>query len=120
MSEGRCAKVPDTLTIASLFDDPPIVVERPLTPEERFVKFHNENRHVYVALRQVALDLVDRGLERFSINMCFEVVRWQQFIRTHDNTAYAMNNTYRSRYSRMLMENEPRLANVFETRTLHG
>ena len=111
--------MPETLIVASLFDEPPILVERKLTPEERFLRFHDENKHVYTALRQVALDLVERGLERFSINMCFEVVRWQQFIRTHDNTAYAMNNTYRSRYSRMLMENEPRLANVFEMRRLH-
>ena len=95
------------------------VDESKLSPEERFQRFHNANKHVYVALRQVALEMVERGQERVSINMCFEVVRYQQFLRTQDDTAYKMNNTYRSRFARLLMENEPRLAGVFEIRTLH-
>lgn len=88
------------------------------TPAEVFAEYHEANKHVYVALRQVALDLVDRGHTHISINMCFEVVRYQMFMRTTDPEGYKMNNTHRSRYSRMLMENEPRLAGVFETRVL--
>src|ERR1035438_1757341 len=108
-----------TLVISSLFDDPPIVVERPLTPEERFLAFHEANKHVYVALRKLALDLVDRGHERIGIGMLFEVLRWQHAMRT-TRSEYKLDNSLRSRYARLLMENEPKLAGVFETRVLHG
>ena len=106
----------ETLTIASLFDDPPIIVERPLTSYEKWWDFHQNNLHVYIALRQLALGLVDRGHTKIGIGQLFEVLRWQHAMRTRDDSGFKLNNDYRAFYSRMLAKNEPRLANVFEMR----
>ena len=109
----------NVLVIASLFDEPPIIVERPLTAEERFLKFHSENVGVYVELRKLALELVEAGHDHFAVATIYEVLRWRHFMRTKDDSGWKLNNSYRSRYARMLAENEPRLANVFEMRRLH-
>lgn len=103
--------------MVSLFD---VVDDPKLTPAQRFEKFHAANPHVYEALKQLALDLVERGHEKIGIGMLFEVVRWQHAMRTSDESGYKLNNDYRSRYARLLMAQETRLAGVFETRTLHG
>lgn len=88
------------------------------TPAERFLEFHNSNCHVYVALRKLALDLVDRGHSRIAIAQLFEVLRWQHAMRTTDPD-FKLNNDFRAPYARMLAANEPLLANVFETRRSH-
>ena len=102
----------------TLFDE--IVEDAKLTLDQRFSKYHSENLHVYLQLRQLALDLVDVGHERISISRLFEVLRWQHSLRTTDESGFKLNNSYRSRYSRLLMANEPRLAGKFETRELHS
>ena len=105
----------ETLEIRSLFDPQPPVN---LTLEQKFQVFHAANPLVYEALRKLALDLVERGQTRFGISMIYEVVRWRHFMRTNDDTGWKLNNSYRSRYARLLAANEPQLANVFETRVL--
>ena len=88
------------------------------TPSERFWRFHEANPQVYSTLRRLSLDLVDRGHSRIGIGMLFEVIRWQIAMTTTDKE-FKLNNNLRSRYARLLMKNEPRLAGVFETRELH-
>lgn len=100
----------------SLFDLE--VVPRSLTPKEKFEEFHRENPHVYRELRQLALDLVEFGHERIGIGMLFEVLRWQRALRTTDDD-FKLNNNYRARYARLLMEREPRLAGKFEIRQIN-
>ena len=102
-----------TLVISSLFDDPPIVVERPLTPEEKFWAWHTANLHVYIELRKLALEWVDAGHDHCSIDLLFNALRWQSGLRTKGDP-YLLNNDFRAPYARMLAHNEPRLANVLE------
>jgi hypothetical protein len=107
-----------TITIPNLFDEFEDI-DIGLTPAQRFAKFHSANPHVYEALKKLALDLVERGHERIGIGMLFEVLRWQHAMRTTDPD-FKLNNIYRSRYARLLMDQEPRLAGVFETRRLQS
>ena len=100
----------------SLFDLE--VVPRELSPREKFEEFHRDNPHVYRELRQLALDLVELGHERIGIGMLFEVLRWKRALRTTDDD-FKLNNNYRARYARLLMEMEPRLAGKFEIRQIH-
>lgn len=90
-----------------------------LTLDERFAVFHMLNGHVYDRLRALALELVDHGRTRIGIGMLFEVLRWQQSLDTLGDV-WKLNNSYRSRYARLLAANEPRLADVFETRELRS
>lgn len=105
----------ETLEIRSLFDEL-TEIDIGLTPQERFEKFHSENMHVYVELRKLALDLVDRGHEHIGIAMIWETLRYNYALRTKDASKFKLDNSLRAPYSRLLMANEPRLAGVFETR----
>lgn len=84
--------------------------------ERAFRAFHRENPHVYSELRRLAVDLVAVGHQRIGIGMLFEVLRWQRALHTVGD-AFKLNNSHRAFYARMLMDREPRLRGVFETRT---
>lgn len=84
------------------------------TIEERFSRFHEQNPHVYQALRTVALWCMAND-KRMGIKAIYERVRWEFNLRT-DGEPYRLNNSYTSLYSRLLMELEPKLDGFFETR----
>lgn len=95
-----------------------------LTPTNRldlqFAAFHEANPGVYLALRRLALHAVGRGHTHIGIGMLWEALRWESFIQSTDPTQaeWKLNNSYRSRYARLLMASEPKLRGVFETRRL--
>lgn len=85
---------------------------------EMFAAFHAANPHVYHALRRLAINMVRRGQHKIGVKMLFEVLRWQHAMTTHDAaSAFKLNNNYAPFYARLLMDNEPELNGVFETRT---
>ena len=85
--------------------------------DEQFKAFHQANPHVYEHLRTLAINARRKGIT-VGIAMLFEVLRWQYLIATSDaNSEFKLNNNYRAFYARLLMEQEPELANYFETRT---
>jgi hypothetical protein len=51
--------------------------------------------------------------------MLFEVMRWNWFMTTTDpDSDFKLNNNYRSRYARKLMDEYPELDGIFEVREL--
>ena len=86
--------------------------------QEAFQKFHTDNPHVYDELVALARGLVAAGHRLIGIGMLFEVLRWQQMLATTGDT-FKLNNNYRSRYARLIMDREIDLRYVFETRRLH-
>ena len=86
------------------------------TIQDRFAAFHAANPQVFIALRDLALDLVRRGRTRIGIGMLTEVLRWSS-LRT-DGDPWKINNSYRSRYARLLADTFPELASAFEMREL--
>jgi hypothetical protein len=101
-------------------DDVVEVTRRPLA--DRFADFHAGNPDVYSELVSLARLARGRGLRRYGIGQLWEVLRWQRFMRTRDdNTRGAkLNNDYRSRYARLIMDHEPDLDGFFETRRLRA
>lgn len=99
---------------------PPIVrpaVNRCDTLQQRFESFHRANPAVYAALKRLALDMRRRGVRRYGIGGLFELLRWQYAMQTHGDD-YALNNNWRSRYARLLMDEVPELRGFFEVREL--
>lgn len=89
----------------------------------RFLTFHQANPDVYRRLRDLALAGRRGGHTRGSIAMLYEVVRYEAWSRTGPfrdvaEGEHRLNNSYRSRYARLLMEAEPDLAGFFDTREL--
>lgn len=86
--------------------------------DRRFWRFHDAHPEVYAQLLGMARRAVARGRTRASIAQMFEVLRWERFIEHDDAEDFRLNNDFRSRYARLLMEREPDLAGLFATRKL--
>lgn len=84
--------------------------------DERFERFHQLNPQVYLALRAMAVAMLEAGVRRYGIAGLFEVLRYEHVLRTRGEE-FKLNNSFRAFYARRLMEREPRLDGFFETRT---
>lgn len=84
----------------------------------QFEKFHKENPKVYQELVALTQQAYDRGRKRVGMRMLFEVIRWNRYITTTD-PEFKMNNSYTSRYARLIMAENPHFRGIFETRE-HG
>jgi hypothetical protein len=82
-----------------------------------FREFHRDNPDVYRELMQLVREALRRGRKKMGIKMLWEVARWNRFLRTNDEK-YKLNNNYHSRYARLIMQKEPGLAGIFDTREL--
>lgn len=87
--------------------------------DREFAEFHAKNPEVYAGLVRLARQAAARGREKIGIGMLFEVLRWEFWMVTDDpHSDWKLNNNYRSRFSRLIMEQEPDLAEIFEIRSL--
>lgn len=100
---------------------PPAVAatSAPSSLQGQFLQFHQENPGVYESLVDKARELRNRG-HRVSIGMLYEVVRYEALAATDAASPFKLNNNYRSRYARLIMENEPDLVDAFDLRELRA
>lgn len=86
-----------------------------------FWKFHHAHPEVYETLVRRARDLSERGYRRLGIGMLWEVMRYTSMIGARPGEeAYRLNNNYRSRYVRIIIDQEPDLRSLFEIRELRS
>ena len=71
--------------------------------------------HLLPTLAQMALDLKAKGVEHYSIDALFHVMRFQSAMSTGD-MGLKMNNNYSSFAARDLMEEHSSLAGFFRLR----
>lgn len=89
------------------------------TIQERFEAFHAANPFVYAELVLLARRAKARGATKIGMRMLFEIVRWRRYMATQDfSSGFKLNNSYVSRYARLICENEPDIASLIETREL--
>jgi hypothetical protein len=74
--------------------------------EQAFVTFHADNPQVYEQLVKYARAAKAAGRRHFGIGMLWERLRWYVNVETTDQSGLKLNNNYRSRYARLLMERE--------------
>ena len=89
-----------------------------MTVTDRFLEFHESNPQVYRELVSRARALQRAGHDHIGIGMLFEVLRYKSMIKTSDPSGFKLNNDYRSRYARLIMDRESDLRGFFHTRTL--
>lgn len=86
--------------------------------DEQFWAFHRANPHVYKLLKKLAFEML-KTREKYSISTLIEIVRWHHDVQTTGDP-FKINNNYKSRYARLLMERNPELVGFFETRELRS
>lgn len=105
-------------TQPTLIDMAPLVPAQGATIQARFEWFHANNAWVYRSLERMAADWLDRGHTHVGMKMLTEVLRYQYGRTIGDR--FKLNNSYTSRYVRLLIERHPEWADAFETRTLRA
>jgi len=85
--------------------------------DKKFWDFHDKNPQVFAKLEELALQAYTRGRKKIGIGMIFEVLRWNSNMQTTGDT-YKLNNSYRSRYVRILIQSHPEYHDLFETRRI--
>lgn len=89
------------------------------TLDERVDAFVSANPWIVDALAKLARDYVGRGHSKVGIGHLVEVLRWSYAMQTSDpHSTFRINNSYRSRLARIVMQRYPDLDGVFETREL--
>lgn len=88
--------------------------------QKDFVHFHLANPEVYKELVVLARKAKKTGKEKCGIGMLFEVARWHFWLTTSTTRTFKMNNSLRSRYARLIMEQEADLRGFFSLRELRS
>jgi hypothetical protein len=86
--------------------------------QQRFEAFHRDNPRVYSLLVRFARYLKGRGWQQAGIGFIWERMRWEIAVTTKDPDGFKLNDHYRSRYARMIMDRESDLDGFFRTRRL--
>lgn len=82
----------------------------------RAAEFHERNPRVYALLVHYAREAVRRGRSRVGIELLWNRMRWDYTVITDHGSDFKLNQNYKAWYARRIMENEPDLADIFETR----
>jgi len=86
---------------------------------DQFLLFHIANPEILGILENIALDLLNQGWKKGSINLIFERVRWLYAIQTQGDK-YKLNNNHRAFYARLIMMINPDLDGFFSIRYQHS
>jgi hypothetical protein len=81
--------------------------------------FHCAHPDVLADLERMARQAHTRGQTRIGIATLWEALRWRHVTDTVA-PAYQLNNNYRSRYARLILDRNPDLAGLFQLRRCRG
>lgn len=87
--------------------------------DERFREFHEKNPQVLERLVALARQAIRAGKTRIGAKTLVEVARWHFWLET-EGDEFKINNSFTSRYSRLLVETHPEFEGLFETRELRS
>ena len=120
-AEGRVSTQP---VQNGLFGPPPKpvrVIPRPKqTITERFWAFDKENPFIYRRIVQLARKAKMRGLDHYSMQGIFGILRWEIAVRTKRTDQFRLNDQFTSHYARLVNDREIDLRGFFELRKLRS
>lgn len=93
----------------------PLFAKDPI--KEAFLEFHYENPQVYSRLCALAREWRRAGHAKLGIATLFEKLRWEWHVTgLRDLDGFKLNNNFRALYARKIMDDNPDLDGIFETR----
>lgn len=84
----------------------------------KFWEYHENNPIVFSAFKMFAEEVKNRGYDHYSAKAIFERVRWHLQFETDSDDGFKINNSYTSRYARLLVNEFPEFEGFFRTRVL--
>jgi hypothetical protein len=75
-------------------------------------------QEILIACTRKALVAHALGRRHFGFRVIWEAVRWDRLLDGKDAEGFKANNNHHSRAARLIMEQHPELAGMFETRAL--
>jgi hypothetical protein len=90
------------------------------TIDARFDKYNKQHPEVYKLLVRFAREVLRRGMKRYSMKTLFERIRWHYDIELQTDEPFKLNNSFTSRYARLISKEHPELGGLFETRRLQA
>lgn len=91
----------------------------PSTLDSKFWTFHKKNVHVLTKLIEMTEQAKHAGRRRIGMKQLFEVIRWNHMVSTNGEL-FLLNNSFTSRYVRLIQEKRPDLADMFEIRSIRS
>lgn len=88
--------------------------------DRAFDEFHAAHPEVYREFRRAAEQLLGAGIEHYGAGAIFEALRFHSAVNSGRDGGFKLNNNFRSRYARLLMTEDPRFRDFFETRRLRS
>lgn len=93
------------------------------TLDQRFEAFHARHPEVWALFVRFSLEMHEAGQRkhsqaRYGIAAITERIRWHYAVSRDIKEPFKINNDFRARYARRLMQEYPQLAGMFVTRTL--
>lgn len=92
----------------------------PVTIQERFERYHTKHPEVFNHLVRLAREVKSTGLKRCGISLLWERLRWFYWIECDASEKYRMNDNYRSRFVRLLIDKHPEFKGFFKLRRLRA
>ncbi len=88
----------------------------------RFSRFHGSHPEVYEMLLMLTRRARSHGRRHIAIEMLWQVLRWNHLEEGLPDPVekYKLNDHYRSRYARAIMEENPELDGIFRVRALRS
>ncbi len=116
----RCSKPDDLYFPPSALGGGPNYAKPADSIQAQFEAFHTRHPTVLNRLVDFAYQAKRAGRSRIGIGMLFELLRWEWTIAGLPDEAeeWKLNNNYRSRYARLIMDDHPQLDGMFELRML--
>lgn len=89
------------------------------TVQERFDTFHRLHPEVFTMLVKLARQVKAAGMPKCGISLLWERLRWYWTFERRGEEEFKLNNVYRSRYVRLMIETYPdEFTGFFELRKL--
>lgn len=88
--------------------------------QDRFEDFHRKNPEVYAYLVKLCYELRSKGWKRYAIGALWERLRWHFQIDIERGDDFKLNDHFRSRYARKIIQDHPDLEGFFELRELRA
>lgn len=95
----------------------PNLWDEPSDLDKKFWLFHEHNPQVFKRLVIMCNQAKAMGRKKAGIGMFWEVLRWESYLDISSDD-FKLNNSYRSRYARILEQEHPEFIGLFNKRRI--